>query len=530
MTDIAKLSIEVDSSGLTQGTTALTNFQKVGDQTEASIRNNTNGMVQGFRTVRAPIESFKQSVVAAQPQMKGFGNNARQMSMQLSQVAQQGSVTGNFLQALAIQLPDLALGFGTLGILIGAAAGALAVFFINSAKKAEQASDDLKESIDGLVGSYEDLGHAQRELLRFQIAEETKNLTKENTLLASETKLLVTQYDSLTRSYERGSIGVVEYNEKTAAITNTLRENKAAIEANNQTIKDRNDVLNESVRKEEELEEAIKRSDEARNAIGSREDERLASQLAQQESLTASLRTQTEKIRDAAEEEKAILANSYSENIIDLQEYREARSRIDSKFSAASIALAERDQAQRNQILSAGQQAGLGIIGAQMGQMAALFKEGGKASFEEYKIFATGQAIISAALAVNNALAVPIIGPALAVTAGVLGAAQVAVIQNQQYQGARAMGGQVEAGGRFLVGENGPEVLQLGSQGGAITPNHALGAGGGANVTMVMNVQAGVTKAEVLSIQPLMIRGAINAVKAEMNKGGTMSQAIKRRA
>jgi hypothetical protein len=42
----------------------------------------------------------------------------------------------------------------------------------------------------------------------------------------------------------------------------------------------------------------------------------------------------------------------------------------------------------------------------------------------------------------------------------------------------RAMGGPVEAGTTYMVGERGPELLTMGSSGGHVTPNHALGGGG----------------------------------------------------
>ena len=43
--------------------------------------------------------------------------------------------------------------------------------------------------------------------------------------------------------------------------------------------------------------------------------------------------------------------------------------------------------------------------------------------------------------------------------------------------GKRASGGPVSAGGAYLVGERGPEILQMGSKGGNIIPNNKLGAG-----------------------------------------------------
>lgn len=47
--------------------------------------------------------------------------------------------------------------------------------------------------------------------------------------------------------------------------------------------------------------------------------------------------------------------------------------------------------------------------------------------------------------------------------------------------GGRASGGPVSAGMSYLVGENGPEILNMGVNNGNITPNHALG---GSNVTV----------------------------------------------
>lgn len=53
------------------------------------------------------------------------GNGLRNVSLQLSQVSQQAMATGDPIRALAIQLPDMAVGLGTVGILAGVAAGAL---------------------------------------------------------------------------------------------------------------------------------------------------------------------------------------------------------------------------------------------------------------------------------------------------------------------------------------------------------------------------------------------------------------------
>lgn len=74
----------------------------------------------------------------------------RQVMLQLSQVGQQGAVTGNYLQALAIQLPDFALGFGPVGIAAGAVAGILGSTLIGMMTKTGKESEKLKNQVHAL--------------------------------------------------------------------------------------------------------------------------------------------------------------------------------------------------------------------------------------------------------------------------------------------------------------------------------------------------------------------------------------------
>jgi hypothetical protein len=54
---------------------------------------------------------------------------------------------------------------------------------------------------------------------------------------------------------------------------------------------------------------------------------------------------------------------------------------------------------------------------------------------------------------------------------------------NPRFRGARANGGPVMGGGSYLVGERGPELFTPGTSG-SITPNNALGGGGGITVNV----------------------------------------------
>jgi len=68
--------------------------------------------------------------------------------------------------------------------------------------------------------------------------------------------------------------------------------------------------------------------------------------------------------------------------------------------------------------------------------------------------------------------------------------------------GARAMGGPVSAGSAYLVGERGPELLQMGALSGNIVPNHALASrsGGTTIVNQHFNLDAryGITSTELI--------------------------------
>ncbi len=60
----------------------------------------------------------------------------------------------------------------------------------------------------------------------------------------------------------------------------------------------------------------------------------------------------------------------------------------------------------------------------------------------------------------------------------------------------KARGGPVSAGGAYLVGERGPELLQMGSRGGNIIPNNAIGGGNTTNNMITVNVDASGTSVQ----------------------------------
>lgn len=67
-------------------------------------------------------------------------------------------------------------------------------------------------------------------------------------------------------------------------------------------------------------------------------------------------------------------------------------------------------------------------------------------------------------------------------------------------RGARASGGPVSSGGSYLVGEEGPEILNMGGSSGYITPNHKLGG-----TTVVFNFHSVVSLADMANAERVML-------------------------
>ena len=69
----------------------------------------------------------------------------------------------------------------------------------------------------------------------------------------------------------------------------------------------------------------------------------------------------------------------------------------------------------------------------------------------------------------------PVLGPIMAGLIYGLGMANVNKIRKEKPPSQRYLGGNVSAGQQYLVGERGPEILQMGNRGGNIVPNNAIG-------------------------------------------------------
>ncbi|MGI3168393.1 hypothetical protein ACRARG_04525 [Pseudooceanicola sp. C21-150M6] len=178
MTDIASLGFAVDSSSAVKATSDL---DRLGDQaaiTEKQVVKAGKNSSRAFSSMSAPMRDISKA-------SRSF--DSRGIAMQLSQVAQQASATGQPLRALAIQLPDIAMYLGgPLAIGAGVAAGALLPLvgnFISAASGAtdfDDAMDQLASTAEGLeavlstlkmdvVDLYEEYGNAAGRVREFAL-------------------------------------------------------------------------------------------------------------------------------------------------------------------------------------------------------------------------------------------------------------------------------------------------------------------------------------------------------------------------
>ena len=227
------------------------------------------------------------------------------------------------------------------------------------------------------------------------------------------------------------------------------------------------------------------------------------------------------------------------------QDARQAYLDAEEAFQNQVTALQEKAAQERNRIADQETQYReqqlqntLTATGDIFGNLAEIARAGGEETFAAYKVLASAQAGISAALAILQVYADPNIPtqlkfPLSATIAGITGA-QVAQIAAASYGGARALGGQVRAGGSYLVGERGPELITASSMG-RVTPFNQLmresreGGGGEAPIVNINNYGGGEARVERARFSEADRRWVLDVVVGDIDSYGRTVKAIGRR-
>jgi hypothetical protein len=546
MTDYAKLAIQAETQGVTKAQGELDKLSTSAGKAETS-------------TKKLTTQSGK-----AEKASSSFGGASRNLSFQLNQVAQQGAVTGNYLGALAIQLPDMLLSFGTLGILVGAAAGVMAGPLLTALSGASDGTEELDDKINDLIASLRSTKDEANETLLARLRLQAQEASEEIESLADVTKDLSGRQLRAIAAGEESRISrikeiaeeLVELEGKSAT-TNRARNAQSVqrrrLESELADLKgveeERSNNILEIEGRRAKLLEAIaklesdinKDTREVTQSNLDAENDALNDRLENFDKLRTAIinsnKTEKELAIQGASEVNSELALAYSNNIIDFNEYRSLRAEAQLNLQDELTAIEAKGASQRGQILSAEQQKTLGYTGQFFGNLADAAKEGGRKQFDNYKAMASAQALVSASLAVLGVLGDPsiptIAKPVFASAIGGLAAVQVDAIYDQEYQGSYLGGGYTGTGSRSggVDGKGGfPAILHPNETVIDHTMGQSIGGGSNNNVTVNVNIQSGVTKAELAGLLPSINQSVYNQVFAAINGGGTASQAVRRRA
>ena len=518
MADTATLQLKVDSRPVKAAEDHLIGFTKAG----AAAEEQANDLAGAAGRLKPPLSGAGAGAGAAVPKFNNLANTARQTSLQLSQVAQQGAATGNFMQALAIQIPDLLLPFGTLAIVVGAVAGAFAGPLINAIKGSTVAIDDFVDSVrDGEV-ALDDLSDAQ-----------VRVFERSQSALINETAQNIAKYKEELRQAKEQTSLLGDIDERNARIRAAGYGStfKAVEISNKQAIEQKENIDNITIALEAEnkkLEEQKQILKEVQQGFTERSNTSLQSSL---DSVRGRL-SPAVAAQQAFEARNEVIQKANDQGLAIGEDYDNLRLQNAKNLQEELTRIEEDGAKQRGQFLTTEQAGTLGQTGQFFGNLANIAKAGGKDQFDNYKNLASAQAAISAALAINGILGqTGTLGPAaipLAASVGALAAVQIAQIQSQEYQ-PRVLGGQMKAGGSFLVGERGPELVTMGNRNANITPNNQLGSSEAVQMTNVFQISTGVAetaKAEILKFVPLFEKIAVSAVNKSARAGGSTSRIV----
>lgn len=307
------------------------------------------------------------------------------------------------------------------------------------------------------------------------------------------------------RQEERAEIeAVIEQYDKLIGILDEVIEKRK---------EEANDVITDNQKKIAELEKFVKKNENSLQSIfdanakyGKSEIQLL--RMRQQEELEL-INEQEKAIEDLIklkqEDKDGLTQEEHDKYLERLEEFHQERLRIQGIFLAEEIRLSDKAEQEKAklqkknyddqlQIFKDGKFAQLDfskIADEDMGKFTKdtavstleALAQNNKRAFQINKAYKTAEAIMNTAQGVSKALASGNI--VMAGIIGAMGIAQVSTIQSQQYSG-RALGGRVQAGSTYMVGEQGAEMF-IPDQSGTIVANKDLGRATNVNITINAN-------------------------------------------
>jgi len=265
----------------------------------------------------------------------------------------------------------------------------------------------------------------------------------------------------------------------------------------------------------------------------------MAGQAQELDALRDQYTSKNEIIYRSMKARQAIIDKAYATDRMSETEFYTRSTQNDLQYNAEKLQIQSDAMAEQNALKNEEFNAASNLAGNILELARATGHENNdiaKVAFAAQKAIAIAQAILMteqaalatqasyAMMAVMNPLAAPALlaaGTAHAMVMRGLGHASVAIMAataSVELAGARAMGGNVQGGKSYLVGERGAEVITMGGNA-HVTPNHKLG-GGDSKITIVNQTTGRIDSVEEKTMPDgeriLIIQQARDLIAAEM--------------
>lgn len=536
-TEVGQLVLKVDTSEVKSAEAAV---ERLGDASQDTTQ----------KTKTMQSQTKKTNVTVGD-----FGRKAGMAGIQVEQLAGQIAMGQNPMRALGVQAADLGfiLGAPLVGAVVGIAA-AIGSVLIPMLFNASKGTEELADQIDELGIKFREMTQAQQIVFLLEFNKNLRELQDES----EKARQRIEEIDETVRKAAAGEVAFapdLDYMNKQRAIQQSIIDNNAL------AVQRMTEALREETKAEREAREEKEKSEKASIRAAERE---LKATMAKMDAADRYV----EKLAGLADNELQALERKEAAQLETINSYKEQGLITEQAYQDALTAIVASGQTARNEMAIAAQEEETernesrlkrikeendrrmaeAIAHDEKKKESAMQTTDSLLALEDVLLqgkskkqkagFRTAvnlmnaekrenaKTIVSnsytAAMKAYASLAgIPIIGPALGAAAAATILAAGVSFAAQSLSG-RALGGQVRAGESYVVGERGPEVLTMGA-GGRITPNEALGGGGGQVVNRTANVSFSIQANDTQGFDDLLAqrRGTIMQIINEaLNDNG----------
>lgn len=193
--DITTISVEMDTSSLKAGQTALNETAKAGDKLATSATGAGKAAKSGFDDVAKAALKSEQATAQASVGMNRLRGIAQNAGYQLQDVAVQAQMGASAFTILGQQGSQFASAFGPTGAIVGAiiaVGSAVGGVLFKSFMDASKAMEEMTENTKKLVKEYKEFNEEQQKIvnkgLGFTIADQNKKYEEQTKLIDDQIK------------------------------------------------------------------------------------------------------------------------------------------------------------------------------------------------------------------------------------------------------------------------------------------------------------------------------------------------------